>query len=174
LSDPSDWTEGSELEYVFGEEEESDVGDDEKLAWWRGRDAHDDFPDYMIAWPLSSDHPLLKAEYSLGTNASKAKHKTPTYDQQILKLVETMEDVPINCTNRGKTKKARMAAYDSTTISTRTKHAGFFIGFCVNVLGLKANLEHTCDAQTVAKYWGWHKAKGTKVCGVHAHICGEE
>lgn len=134
--------------------------EEDPIIKWRGHEAWEAFPDSMIPCPLSPED--LSRWYSMEIVPSHVD--TSLYNSQIDKLRETMEDTPINKTHKA-SKRPRMASYAQPTIDTRIKSLGQFIGFCYHHLHLTPTLEHVMDAQKVAKYWGFLKAKDLQVSG---------
>lgn len=129
------------------------------LAQWKSQDAWDEFPDHMIPWPLSSQD-ASNIYYSM--DQAPPTLNTTLYESQLAKLKSNMEDPPVNKTAKFPHKRPKMAAYTPGTIQTRLTNLSQFIGFCYHFLNLAPTLELCMNAQAVAKYWGFLKARGVK------------
>ena len=86
------------------------------IATWKESAGWPAFPDYAIPCPLGKD--ALNSAYSM--DSVKAGVDTSVYDAQVAKLVQTMQDAPINKTAKASTsRQANMRGYSASTIETR-------------------------------------------------------
>lgn len=146
------------MEYVV----EQEVAWPDPIAKWKSMEPWDDFPDYMIPCPL--DPTTIKhAYYSMDSVAST--QDTSTFDSQVTKLTQVMQETPLNKTNKASNKRVKMDTYSPQTIETRVKATKQFVGFCHHHLGLEPTMEHVMKPQLVAKFWGYMKARGAKASG---------
>ncbi|KAL4457988.1 hypothetical protein ABPG75_012853 [Micractinium tetrahymenae] len=134
--------------------------DDEELQAWRSPEPFGGFPDGPTPCPLAPEHPLLTLRYSLSTQSSV---DTTVSKRQATALGQIMRDRPASLPPRPLARRQPPGSFSISTIQDRCKIASQFVGFCALVMRMKPTLEHVLDAQVVAKYWGWLKARGVAV-----------
>ena len=128
---------------------------------WRGSQGHPEFPDGPIQPPCSKEE--LMGYFSLDNVAPRHLEPGTTSGDQLSSLVTYLKDAPL-------TKKAKphtsstsgMASQQATTIATKKKTISQFLGFCLSHLHLSPTLEHIMRPTLVAKFIGFHEAKGSK------------
>jgi hypothetical protein len=93
---------------------------------------------------------------------------------QVDKLGAYLKDPPLTKTARS-SKKPRMLPQEPSSIQTKMKVLGQYIGFCVKWLHLDATMEWVMRPLVVAKFLGFQEAKGNKpstINKVGASWCG--
>lgn len=148
------------LEALLDGDEESD---DDLLSNWRKNEGFEEMPDYPTPWPLENDHPLVTSNYSITNRATTSTTDTSTYKKQIVAMEKIMKDRPASVQCRPSCKKPKMSPYEVESIRSRKGVADSFVGFCHHVMELEPTMEHMMDSIVIAKYWGWHIARGTDV-----------
>lgn len=126
---------------------------------WQDHDAFPLFPEDFIPCPLSEWD--LNDYYSLS-------HQGPTsfYCKQERAMESFYLNPPLTKalpTSTSKRAKASMNPLSPETIIMRRRTLGEFVGFCAKWLNLTPTMELVLDPQLVAKYMGFHVAKGTSL-----------
>lgn len=138
---------------------------------WQDPQAHPSMPDHFIGCPLSLDQ--LKEYYSLPSIGGL----TSFYLKQEKAMTDYYTNPPLTkAIPIGQTKKAKasMTEIAPSTMETRVKVMREFVGFAHKWLHLPSTMEHALNPQVVAKYFGFHVAKGNqegylKTIGTNLH-----
>lgn len=148
-------------------QEEVDI---DPITEWRDPMGYPSMPDHFIGCPLQGDQ--LKDYFSLSSIGVTAFYLT-----QEKAMVDYFTNPPLTKdihTSTHKKAKVAMAQIASSTMDTRQKVMRDFIGFSHHWLNLPITMEHVLNPQVVAKYFGFHVAKGNqetymKVIATHLH-----
>jgi len=148
---------------------EEDI-DMDSITTWRDPKAFPSKPDHFIVCPLDGDQ--LKESYSLSSIGVTSFYKT-----QEKAMIDYFTHPPLSKvihTSTHKKAKLSMSEVAPSTLETRVKVMRDFIGFCTFWLHLLITMEHVLNPQVVAKYLGFHVAKGNqesymKVIATHLH-----
>lgn len=136
---------------------EVDDGDD-PIKVWQDPKAYPPIPSDFIPCPLNESQ--LDEPYSLSTQG-----KPSFYSKQEEALSDFFTKPPLTKpipTSSSKRAKSNMRPLALETINMRVRTMDEFIGFCTKWLHLMPTMEHAMDPQVVAKYMGFHVAKGTQ------------
>jgi hypothetical protein len=140
--------------------------DDDAIKVWQDPSSYPAIPDHFIECPLGEQE-LEREYYSLTYQG------VPSFYLKQEKLLEEVStDKPLTTpTKTSSTKRAKttMASLSPSTIKMRLRVMREFIGFCVKWLLLAPTMEHVMDPQVVAKYMGFHVAKGTLEGSLHVY-----
>lgn len=129
---------------------------------WVDPNAYPFFPKHFIPCPLTHDE--LKQPFSLDVVGIPS-----FYRAQEKAMVEFYTSKPFTIpTSPTKKAKASMAALAPDTLDLRVRVMREFIGFTTKWLHLPATMEHVLNPQVVAKYIGFHVAKGNKESYMHS------
>lgn len=127
---------------------------------WQDPNAFPCFPKHFIVCPL--DQGQLKFPYSLAS----IDGITPFYLKQEEAMVELFKHPPFTIailTKKGSKKRVvSMGGTSPSTLETRVKVMRDFIGFTTKWLNLPITMDHVLNPQVVAKYFGFHVAKGNQ------------
>lgn len=145
------------------------VGDDideDPTKVWQDPHSHPHIPDHIIMCPLGQDE--LKNEFYSLTHQG-----VPSFylkQERLLKEISSNKPLTMDLPTSS-TKKARrsMAPLAPATIEMRVRVMREFIGFCARWLHLPPTMEHVLNPQVVAKYMGFHLAKGNKESTLHLY-----
>lgn len=100
----------------------------------------------------------------------------PTADGHLYKSQEEALETfflnpPINKTSTRPGKRNRLKPNGTTTLKTKKKEIGQFVGFCVLWMGLEPTMEHLMSPILVAKYVGFMIAKGLSTSTIKKASC---
>lgn len=145
--------------------------DVDPIKEWQDPQAYPSMPDHFIGCPLSLDQ--LKEHYSLASIGGI----TSFYLKQEKAMKEYYTNPPLTKaipTSQTKKAKASMTEIAPSTLETRVKVMREFVGFSHKWLHLPSTMEHALNPQVVAKYFGFHVAKGNqegylKTMGTNLH-----
>lgn len=136
-----------------------EVDDEDIIKVWQDPSTHQETPDNFIPCPLSKEQ--LAEHYSLTFTGAT----TPFYTKQEAAMRKFYLDPPLSKpitssphSRQGKTSMTPMAV---SSIETRAKTLDEFAGFSAKWLHLEPTMELASNPQVVAKYVGFHVAKGT-------------
>jgi hypothetical protein len=130
---------------------------EEAIMEWQDPKAFPFYPPDFIVCPLKGG--TLKEAYSLSTLGVPA-----SYLNQEKAMVEFFSNPPLTKplpTTTPKRVKASMEPLEPSTIETRVRTMREFVGFCSKWLNLTPTMELVMHPQQVAKFIGFHVAKGT-------------
>lgn len=130
------------------------------MAVWRDPNAHPTIPDDFIKCPLSDGE--LKDYYSLSHQGAPNSYLNQERAmRRFFSNPPLTKEVPTTPSS-SKKGKANMKALAPATLELRVRTMDEFIGFCAKWLNLTPTMEHALSPQVVAKYMGFHVAKGTQ------------
>lgn len=135
-----------------------EVDEEDPIKVWQDPTSYPPIPDDFIVCPLKGD--ALKDNYSLNIQGIPS-----FYSKQVRAMTTFYTHPPLTKpipTSTSKHAKANMAPLGPDTIEIRERTLNEFVGFCAKWLNLKPTMEHALDPQVVAKYMGFHVAKGSK------------
>lgn len=140
--------------------------DEDPIKVWQDPHSHPPIPDHIIMCPLGQDD--LEHEYYSLTHQG-----VPSFylkQEKLLKEASSNKPLtmPIPTSSTKKAKKA-MAPLAPSTLDMRVRVMREFIGFCAKWLHLPPTMEHVLNPQVVAKYMGFHLAKGNKESTLHLY-----
>ncbi|MFN7835816.1 MAG: hypothetical protein ACK5NY_08555 [Burkholderiaceae bacterium] len=132
---------------------------------WRDPTSYPFIPDHFIECPLGQDD-LSHEYYSLSSQGVPS-----FYLKQENLMKENSMDKPLTThTTTSPSKRAKtMASLAPSTLRMRVRVVREFIGFCAKWLHLPITMEHVLNPQVVAKYMGFHVAKGTSESSLHVY-----
>ena len=136
---------------------EVEVESVEALASWKNYHAHPTFPHDYIECPLTMEQ--LGEKYSI-TNPTT--FYLGQEDAMATFFTKPPLTKPLPTTPSKKKAKHSMKPIASPTLATRRKTLREFVGFAHKHLGYEPTMELVMHPQVVAKYFGFHVAKGTK------------
>lgn len=138
-----------------------EVDEDDPIKAWQDPSSHPDLPSTFIPCPLSKEQ--LAEPYSLTTTGAT----TPFYTKQEAAMRQFYIDPPLtkpisspSTSKRGA--KASMQPMAEPTIATRARTMAELVGFAAKWLHMEPSMELASNPIVVAKYIGFHVAKGTK------------
>lgn len=128
---------------------------------WQAFSSYPTFPSGYIDCPLSKEQ--LEERYSLTHVAPTYLSSPTTYSKQEEALETFTLNPPLTKpTNPKKKAKHNMKPISHATYKTRVRTLNEFVGFAYKWLDLEPTMELVMHPQVVAKYFGFHVAKGTK------------
>lgn len=137
--------------------------DMDPLVEWQDPNAHPPMPDHFIVCPLTPNQ--LRDYYSLASLGGV----TAFYSKQEQAMIDFFTNPPLTKpihTHQTKKAKASMTPLAPSTMDTREKAMREFVGFAHKWLHLPPTMEHVLNPQVVAKYFGFHAAKGNQVASL--------
>lgn len=140
--------------------------EDDPIKVWQDPSSYPFIPDHFIVCPLGQ-HDLEHEYYSLTSQGVPSFYLK---QENLLKDNSTNKPLTIS-TSTSTTKKAKitMAPLSPSTLNMRVRVMREFIGFCAKWLHLPITMEHVMNPQVVAKYMGFHVAKGTSEGSLHLY-----
>lgn len=137
-----------------------EVDEEDHMAVWRDPNAHPTIPDDFIKCPLSDGE--LKDYYSLSHQGAPNSYLNQERAmRRFFSNPPLTKEVPTTPSS-SKKGKANMKALAPATLELRVRTMDEFIGFCAKWLNLTPTMEHALSPQVVAKYMGFHVAKGSE------------
>lgn len=123
---------------------------------WKGYDVDSDFPKGIIYCPLDED--VLKQPYSIHS----VLKKDPSLDLSI--YMSQMEAYKVEMghpsLNQHPCAPMGLRPLETPTIASYSRAIDEFVGFCSLHLGFEPSMELIMYPQLIAKYMGFHMAKG--------------
>lgn len=139
-------------------------GEDEaSFASWQESSSYPTFPSGYIECPLTAKQ--LGERYSLTHVAPMELEQDATYGMQEEAMASFSLDPPLTKpipTTHKKKAKHNMRPISHPTLETRVRTLREFVGFAFKWLELTPTMELVMHPQVVAKYFGFHVAKGTQ------------
>lgn len=135
-----------------------EVDDEDPIKMWRDPHAYPPIPSAFIPCPLNESQ--LEEHYSLSLQG-----KPTSYTKQEDAMTAYFSNPPLTKpipTSTTKRAKSNMRKLGQETIIMRVRTMDEFVGFCSKWLHMKPCMELAMDPQLVAKYMGFHVAKGTQ------------
>lgn len=143
-----------------------DEQDEDPFASWQENSSYPTFPSGYIECPLTQKQ--LEERYSLTHVAPMELEQDAHYGKQEEALESFSLDPPLtkampHHTNPHKRKaKHNMRPISHPTLETRVRTLREFVGFAFKWLDLVPTMELVLHPQVVAKFFGFHVAKGTQ------------
>lgn len=137
--------------------------DEDPTEVWQSHDVYPTIPHAYIPCPLSKGQ--LDECYSLPLVAPHEMAPNKLYAKQENAMCAFYLDPPLTKpmpTNTKGKAKHYMRPLSSQTLDTRVRTLREYVGFAYKWLGVKATMELVVHPQVVAKFFGFHVAKGTQ------------
>lgn len=136
-----------------------EVDEEDAINVWQDSSTPQEDPSSFTPCPLSKGQ--LDEHYSLTTIGAT----TPFYTRQEAAMRHFYQDPPltkpVTSPPHSRQAKASMAPMAESTINTRAKAVNEFVGFAHKWLHLEPTMELVSNPTVVAKFVGFHVAKGT-------------
>lgn len=138
--------------------------EDDPMKLWKSTKAWDTFPDdNYIPCPLQGD--ILHAPYSL---PNVMEEEPSLYMRQVEAYTIWMGNPPLTKTSMY-SKAPKMSPLDPDTIHSRLTTIDYLAGFAKQHLGLEPTMELILFPQVVAKFNGFHLARGNSTTYIKKH-----
>lgn len=137
--------------------------DEDPMEVWQSHDVYPTIPHAYIECPLSKDQ--LGEAYSLPLVSPQDMAPSSLYAKQENAMCAFYQDPPLTKPTPSNPKgraKHYMRPLAAQTLDTRVRTVREYVGFAYKWLGVQATMELVLHPQVVAKYFGFHVAKGTQ------------